>query len=147
MFGNPPSSPVDWLVPLRLLIPVGAFGGLLFGLMLIRRITRISGAETARWRYRDPEFELRVPAEAHEPPGRRLGRIELAIAAAWPLIILAGLVIQPGSFRMLVLERSPDALGSLLGWAIYLVGLAWMIRIYQTSHVEPETSDWRYRDI
>jgi hypothetical protein len=30
--------------------------------------------------------------------------------------------------------------------AVYLFGLAWMIRIYRTSHLEPETSSWRYRD-
>lgn len=30
--------------------------------------------------------------------------------------------------------------------AVYLFGLGWMIRIYRTSHLEPETSNWRYRD-
>ena len=32
-----------------------------------------------------------------------------------------------------------------LGWAVYAVGLAWMVRIYRLSHREPETSFWRYR--
>jgi hypothetical protein len=29
----------------------------------------------------------------------------------------------------------------------YLTGLAWMIRIYRTSHLEPEMSGWRYRNV
>ena len=29
---------------------------------------------------------------------------------------------------------------------LYAIGLAWMIRIHRTSHLEPETSSWRYRE-
>jgi hypothetical protein len=29
---------------------------------------------------------------------------------------------------------------------VYFIGLAWMLRIHRRSHLEPETSSWRYRD-
>jgi hypothetical protein len=29
----------------------------------------------------------------------------------------------------------------------YVVGLAWMVRIHRTSHLEPERSSWRYREV
>jgi hypothetical protein len=35
----------------------------------------------------------------------------------------------------------------VLAMLVYFVGLAWMIRIYRTSHLEPETSNWRYREL
>ena len=96
---NPPASNLDWLVPLRLLIPVLGFGGMVVGLILIRRITRFGGDEVARWRYRDLDPEIDVERDDTLGDARRVARIELLIGGAWPLVILAALVMQPGSFR------------------------------------------------
>jgi hypothetical protein len=84
---------------------------------------------------------------------RREGRIMIAAA------ILMGVVVAmwvPGSGIMDPMSGNPPSVSWLLpprmgpviaGLAIYLVGLARMIRIYRTSHLEPETSSWRYREI
>jgi hypothetical protein len=143
---NPPASDLDWLVPLRLLIPVLGFGGIAVGLILIRRITRFGGDEVAHWRYRDLDPEIDVERDDTLGDARRVARFELLVGGAWPFVILAALVMQPGSFRGMFYDPTPEIVGLAAGWVVYLIGLAWMIRIYRFSHLEPYTSNWRYRD-
>jgi hypothetical protein len=42
---------------------------------------------------------------------------------------------------------SNDLLVLVAACAAYFAGLRGMVRIYRTSHLEPETSNWRYRDV
>jgi hypothetical protein len=86
---------------------------------------------------------------------RRQGRQLIGIALAYP--ILAGLLwaAQPGGIDPMPMAPAPSILGFLpvslipvmAFAAAYFTGLAWMIRIYRTSHLEPETSSWRYREV
>ena len=80
---------------------------------------------------------------------RRLGRILIGLSA---LAVPAAWVVLPGRFdptfgpATSVLQRVPDELSVLIAASTaYLVGLAWMTRIYRTSHLEPDASSWRYR--
>ena len=77
---------------------------------------------------------------------RRLARAEFGITLVWPLLIGFLWVAQPGFMGGPYHE--PGLLESLpwVAWSVYFVGLAWMIRIYRTSHLEPEPPPWRYRD-
>ena len=58
-------------------------------------------------------------------------------------------IAQPGHMGGDMFDDPPwyEAVLPWAGWAVYLSGLAWMIRIYRTSHLEPDTSSWRYRDL
>jgi hypothetical protein len=78
---------------------------------------------------------------------RRLARVEIGATLVWPLIIGFLWVATPGGFGQMSHQRPwyNDAL-PWIAWGVYLVGLAWMIRIYRTSHLEPEPTGWRYRD-
>jgi hypothetical protein len=77
---------------------------------------------------------------------RRLARAEIGAALVWPLLIGFLWVASPGfTGRSLYRPWYGDA-PFWIACAMYALGLAWMIRIYRTSHVEPETSSWRYRD-
>lgn len=77
---------------------------------------------------------------------RRLARVEIGAALVWPLVIGFLWIASPGGFRPVFYERPwfADALPWIASFA-YLIGLAWMVRIYRTSHLEPETSNWRFR--
>ena len=78
---------------------------------------------------------------------RRLARVEIGVTLVWPLLIAFMWVAAPGGFGPMFYERPwyKDAL-PLLACGVYLMGLAWMIRIYRTSHLEAEPPPWRYRD-
>ena len=81
---------------------------------------------------------------------RRLGRIMIGLSA---LAFPSTWVLLPDRFDPMFVEATsllpgvPDELTVLIAaWTPYLVGLAWMIRIYRASHLEAEASSWRYRD-
>jgi hypothetical protein len=78
---------------------------------------------------------------------RRVGRSMIGASLVCPILIGFQWVAQPGSIGGMSFVE-PWYVGALpwVAWAVYLIGLAWMIRIYRTSHLEPETSSWRYRD-
>lgn len=72
----------------------------------------------------------------------------IIIAALLPLAILFAWTAQPGHMGGGMLYE-PEWFEVALPWAGaigYLVGVGWMIRIYRRSHLEPDTSFWRYRD-
>ena len=80
---------------------------------------------------------------------RRLGRMMIGMSA---LAFPGALIIVPGPDPMFGVMRSvlpgvPDQLTVLMAASTaYLVGLAWMIRIHRTSHLERDASIvWRYR--
>jgi hypothetical protein len=82
---------------------------------------------------------------------RRLGRLMIGTSAlAFPILMWVALprYFEPTfGLKRPVFENIPDELLVLVAASVaYLVGLAWMIWIYRTSHVEPDASSWRYRD-
>ena len=78
---------------------------------------------------------------------RRLGRIMIAVSAlAYPVVM----VLVPDDFShpwsgVPVLGVPAAFLFPFVALMGYVVGLASMVRIYRTSHLEPEASGWRYR--
>lgn len=81
---------------------------------------------------------------------RRLGRMMIGASLVFPILTWFALprIFEP-TFgpKTPVLENVPDGLLVLIAaWIAYFAGLAWMIRIYRTSHLEPDASSWRYRD-
>ena len=77
---------------------------------------------------------------------RALGRQIFGAALLLPLF--AGLlwIATPGGIEPMFYEPPWYAsLVPLFAVGLYLFGLAWMIRIHRTSHLEPEASSWRYR--
>jgi hypothetical protein len=77
----------------------------------------------------------------------------IGAAIAYPIILGFLWVAAPGGSQPMfpaeprVLGIIPaDALIPIVGLTTYLVGFAWMLRIYRTSHLEPERTGWRYRD-
>jgi hypothetical protein len=87
----------------------------------------------------------------HVRTARRDGRGLIAIAVTMlPLMLV---IWASDAFQ--VMSRNPSSVPPLLAWplfvplvalSVYFIGLAWMIRIHRRSHLEPETSSWRYRD-
>jgi hypothetical protein len=79
---------------------------------------------------------------------RLLGRQMIGAALALPLLPALMLVAAPaGPTPMFAAEPPWYAVAvPLAAVGVYLTGLIWMIRIHRTSHLEPETSSWRYRD-
>jgi hypothetical protein len=81
---------------------------------------------------------------------RRLGRVMIAAASlVFPIVLWVALprYFEP-TFgpRTALIESVPDELLLLIGATIVcLLGLAWIIRIQARSHLEPESSGWRYR--
>ena len=82
---------------------------------------------------------------------RRLGRVVINVSAlAFPIVTWVAL---PGYFQVTfggplarIWDAVPNDLLVLFAAAMaYLVGLSWMVRIYRTSHLEPDSSSWRYR--
>ena len=79
---------------------------------------------------------------------RRLGRLMIGAALALPVLVAFLWVAAPGGIEPMFAPE-PPWYAIALPWAavaVYLIGLGWMIRIHQTSHLEPETPSWRYRD-
>jgi hypothetical protein len=76
---------------------------------------------------------------------RRLGRIMIVATVVYPFVISFLWIAEPG-FTGGFAEPWYVAALPVAAWAVYLAGLSWMIRIYRTSHLEPDTSNWRYRD-
>jgi hypothetical protein len=82
---------------------------------------------------------------------RRLGRMMIGTSSlVFPIVLWVALphFFEPTfGIKTPVFENVPDDLLVLIAASIaYLVGVAWMIRIYRTSHLEPDASSWRYRD-
>ena len=78
---------------------------------------------------------------------RALGRQMIGAALTLPLLLGFLWIASPGGIEPIFYE--PPWYETALPWVaigLYAVGLAWMIRIYRTSHLEREPSDWRYRD-
>ena len=83
---------------------------------------------------------------------RRFGRVMIGTSAlVFPVFLWLAL---PGYFQVSFGSRTstvgnvPDDLLALIAACLtYFGGLAWMIRILRTSHVESETSSWRYREV
>jgi hypothetical protein len=99
-----------------------------------------------------PALTLWAVAEArkHAPAGRRLGRFMITTSAlALPIVmsVSSSDVFEP-MFPPIapVLGVPLGPLSQVAALIAYVVGLAWMIRIYRTSHLEPEGSSWRYRE-
>jgi uncharacterized membrane protein YhdT len=77
---------------------------------------------------------------------RYLVRVEFALAIAAPLVAGFLVVAAPGTIGGGF--REPPLWYELWPWAgvvAYVVGIAWMIRIYR-SDPEAGESPWRYRD-
>jgi hypothetical protein len=148
------------------------FGGLLYlvGLGWMIRIYR-SRPESSRpsWRHRD-RAEVPIPTWStngrtpHAPPnqirswdespGVMREDVARAQATARAMIILAiyvlllvmfQLVAAPGHMGGGLEPPWYSAAAPLVGVALYLVGLGWMIRIYR-SRPESDDATWRYRD-
>ena len=78
---------------------------------------------------------------------RRLARGMIVLALSFPTIFIFLSITQPGFFLDRLWEtRYTGAWPWAAALGVYLLGLGWMIRIYRRSHLEPETSSWRYRD-
>jgi hypothetical protein len=78
---------------------------------------------------------------------RRLGRELILMTLSFAIVLGFVRLMEPGMPGGPMLEVPyvgvwPWAAAS----GLYVVGLGWMVRIYRRSHLEPETSSWRYRD-
>jgi hypothetical protein len=76
---------------------------------------------------------------------RRNARGMIGVALTVPFFAVFLWVASPGGFGSI--SYGPiwsEVLPQLVAVAVYLTGLAWMMRIYRTSLLEPETSSWRY---
>jgi hypothetical protein len=78
---------------------------------------------------------------------RRLGRTMIGASLVCPILIGFLWLAQPGSGGISYVEPWYATALPFVAWGVYFFGLAWMIRIYRTSHLEPETTNWRYRDL
>lgn len=84
---------------------------------------------------------------------RRLGRVMIITSAlAFPVLVWVALpdyfVATFGGPLARIFDGVPnDLLVLIAAFAAYCVGVGWMIRIYRTSHLEPDTSTWRYREV
>jgi len=77
---------------------------------------------------------------------RALGRQMIGAALALALLVGFLWVASPGGIEGISYEPPWYAgLVPLAAVGLYVTGLAWMIRIYRTSHLEPDPSSWRYR--
>jgi len=109
----------------------------LVGLVWMVRLSRSYREEVeSAWRYRDRQRRL--------DRARSLIRAELAIAIAVPLVAGFLFIAAPHTFG------APEpafvqSIVAVVGVALYIVGLVWMIRL---SRANPENGEsaWRYRD-
>ena len=130
------------------LVPLAGFVGVLVAVAVTIRVSRGEDEAVAPWRYRDPAGieGSQVPGASTEDAlaGRWMARHLLAIAVALPFLVLIAWVMQPGSISGMY--DPPWYLAALpwAGAAGYLLGLAWMIRIYRADP-EPGERTWRYR--
>jgi hypothetical protein len=139
---------------LHYIVPILGFAGVVIGSVIAFRRSRFDIESAARWRYREPALEssdlkaLRPRRRWDGLTGRAVARAMIVFAALVPLAVLIALVAQPGHIGGGMLYE-PQWYEVALPWAGaigYLVGLGWMICIYRRSHIEPDTSYWRYRD-
>jgi hypothetical protein len=78
---------------------------------------------------------------------RELGRQIIGAALVLPVLIGFLWIGAPGGIEPMFYEPPwYSGVVPVVAAGLYLIGLAWMIRIHRTSHLEPETSSWRYRD-
>ena len=77
---------------------------------------------------------------------RALGRQMIGLVLTIPVFAVVWWFMQPGFMGGGGVEPWYATILPWAGWTIYAIGVAWMLRIYRTSHLEPETSSWRYRD-
>lgn len=77
---------------------------------------------------------------------RAQARQLIALVLLIPLLAVFWWVAQPGFMGDPWVEPWYAAMVPWVGWTLYAAGVIWMIRIYRTSHLEAETSSWRYRD-
>ena len=78
---------------------------------------------------------------------RLLGRQMIEAALALPLLAGFLWVATPGGPSPMFAPEPPWYAAAVpwLAVGLYLVGLAWMVRIHRTSHLESERSSWRDR--
>jgi hypothetical protein len=77
---------------------------------------------------------------------RTLGRQIIGVALVLPVLVGFLWLASPGGIEPMFYE--PPWYEAVLPWVaigLYGTGLTWMIRIHRTSHLESETSSWRYR--
>jgi len=70
----------------------------------------------------------------------------LGVALVLPVLVGFLWLASPGDIGPMFYE--PPWYETAVPWVaigLYAIGLAWMIRIHRTSHLESETSSWRYR--
>ena len=94
----------------------------------------------------DHDVELPViPLPGYEARQRARVMVALPVIVASVVALLSITAPTP----MGGMESDPDPLGALvpgIGIGMFLVGLAWMIRIYRVAcDVEPDHGNWRYR--
>jgi len=77
---------------------------------------------------------------------RLLGRQMIAFVLLIPVLAVFWWLAQPGFMGGPWVEPWYVTILPWVAWAIYAVGVVWMVRIHRTSHLEPESSSWRYRD-
>ncbi|HET9083452.1 MAG TPA: hypothetical protein VFN41_03535 [Candidatus Limnocylindrales bacterium] len=77
---------------------------------------------------------------------RAQGRQLIALVLLIPVLAVFWWVAQPGFTGGPWVEPWYSTIVPWVGWTVYGVGVIWMIRIHRTSHLEPQTSSWRYRD-
>jgi hypothetical protein len=88
------------------------------------------------------EFMARSNARARR--GRRVARQLFAV----PVLLVASLLFIYLNQPSFMYEAPPNTLSAILfGVAvmIFVVGLAWMVRILR-AHAEPDAGSWRYRE-
>jgi hypothetical protein len=77
---------------------------------------------------------------------RQTGRLMIAWVLMVPLFAVFWWFAQPGTMGGGWVEPWYASILPWAGWSAYATGVIWMIRIHRTSHLEPETSSWRYRE-
>jgi hypothetical protein len=139
------TDPIPWPTVLGLT-------GMVVGLLVMLTIRR-SGPEpdAKNWRYRELPVPVRLACWMFGRRGRDIARAMIVLAGALIPIVLFYLVARPGfmgepMFPTLLLGLEFDEVGLVVGLGGMAVGLAWMIRIYHRSYLEPEPTGWRYRD-
>ena len=77
--------------------------------------------------------------------GRLISQLLFAVAAGAIVSAAFLWVAAPGGSGPMFADRTGEAITALIGATGAIVGLAWMIRIYQEDP-EPDARAWRYRD-
>jgi hypothetical protein len=139
------------MIDLFAVILATAVLGLVAGIFMIHRISTVGDEAVARWRYRDEWSGDEIgaasePARSDLEAARMIGRLLILIAVMAPLIFLVLWVAAPPAWPQPMFYEPPWYEGVLpwVGAGGYVVGLAWMIRIYRADP-EPDQRSWRYR--